>query len=188
MPTMKNLLLPLICLIHTVATAAPGDPVKPPRYDATGDWILHISGPRLLSGACPVTDDEGYDENVQVRQDHGVFVITTADGLSEQGSVSGAVYTHGSTQQGTDMTGIDFTLVSRSTFTLTSSDEAAGETLLELYFGDGTRCLLHLRFEGERRHARNRQSGPGHTGPDRFPQALRFQGSGGTPVGRIFQQ
>lgn len=121
-----------------------------PTYDATGDWVFHVEGPRLIAGNCDVMEDGSYDEPVHIEQHLGSFRISTDGGQFEQGTVNGAVYTHAAVQRGTDMTGVDFTLRTRSTFTLTSRDASVGNTLLDLRFADGTECLLDLRFEGER--------------------------------------
>lgn len=138
-------------LAVTASASDGGHPsVRAPLYDATGEWVLHISAPRLLSGDCPVTDDQGYDERVRIRQDGATFVISAGAGMLERGAVDGATYTHEGQQSGTDVTGVSFIVRSRSTFELTSPVAATGKTLLAIRFEDGTGCLLDLEFSGER--------------------------------------
>lgn len=130
-----------------------------PTYDATGDWRLHVEGPHLLAGDCEVMEEPGYAESVHIQQERGNFVISTEGGQIERGTISGSVYTHSASQQGTDITGMLFSLRTRSTFTLTSADKSVGETVLDLRFEDGTECLLDLRFEGERVQHEGRKAG-----------------------------
>jgi hypothetical protein len=133
-------------------------PARTPVYDATGDWVLHVSAPRLLSGDCPVTDDQGYDEQVRIQQDGASFVISAGDGMLERGAIDGVTYTHEGQQSGADVTGVSFLVQSRSTFELTSPVAATGKTLLTIRFEDGTRCLLDLEFSGEREDSGSRAS------------------------------
>jgi len=133
-------------------------PARTPVYDATGDWVLHVSAPRLLSGDCPVTDDQGYDEQVRIQQDGATFVIGAGGGMLERGAIDGVTYTHEGQQSGADVTGVSFLVLSRSTFELTSPVAATGKTLLTIRFGDGTRCLLDLEFSGEREDGGSRAS------------------------------
>ena len=144
------LALLLVLPLSLWSQAAEENDQASPTYDATGDWMLHVEGPRLIAGNCDVMEDGRYDEPVHIEQHLGSFRISTDGGQFEQGTVNGAVYTHAAVQRGTDMTGVDFTLRTRSTFTLTSQDASVGKTLLDLRFADGTECLLDLRFEGER--------------------------------------
>ena len=141
-------------VLSSIPWAINGDPPSPraPVYDATGDWVLHVSGLRLLSGECPLTDDEGYDEQAHIEQHGRCFVITVRDGTSERGAIDGATYTHQGSQYGTDITGVSFSVLSKSTFKLTSPVAATGNTLLTIRFEDGTQCVLDLRFSGERRN------------------------------------
>lgn len=143
-------LLLLASLLSPAVTATAGEDAAPPTYDATGDWVLHIEGPHLLSGDCEVMEEPGYEESVHIEQDRADFIISTADGQIERGTISGEVYTHSALQRGTDVTGMFFELETRSTFTLTSPDASVGKTILDLRFEDGSECLLDLRFEGQR--------------------------------------
>ena len=154
--TSRSLLLLASLVAPATAAGASG---SAPAYDATGDWVFHVDGPHLLAGECDVTEEPGYDEVLHIEQDHGSFVISTADGQIEHGTVEGALYTHAGMQQGTDVTGVFFELETRSTFTLTSPDTSVGRTVLDLRFGDGSECLLDLRFEGQRVEQESRQPG-----------------------------
>ena len=147
-----SLLVPLLPLDPAVAAEGAGSAT----YDASGAWVLHIQGPRLLAGECEVVEEDGYDEAVRIRQDRDRFVISTDGGPTERGTVEGRVYTHGADEQGTDLRGVHFTLRTKSVFSLTSPDSAVGETLLDLQFDDGTECLLNLNFEGERQQGDSR--------------------------------
>lgn len=151
MPLTKFLQLGLsaFCLL----TASPGNAEQedtlPPVFDASGEWIFHVEAPRLLVGDCPVGDDSGYDERVTIRQTGNEFTITIADGATEKGVIDGADYTHTSSDEGVDITGMAFILTTYSRFTLVSPEASVGTTTLDIRFEDGNRCQLDLRFEGE---------------------------------------
>jgi hypothetical protein len=131
-----------------LAAAAPAG--QDPTYDATGRWALQMSAPRLVSGECVTSDDEGFEETATVRQEGGRFRIGIGEAPVEDGTVAGAAYRHGSTQAAIDPSGLPFQVTARSEFHLESADRARGETVLELDYADGAHCRFVLTFVGRR--------------------------------------
>ena len=114
-------------LAATASASDGGHPsVRAPLYDATGEWVLHISA---------VTDDQGYDERVRIGQDGATFVISAGAGMLERGAVDGATYTHEGQQSGTDVSGVSFIVLSRSTFELIN--KTYGHILSDQMYGAG---------------------------------------------------
>lgn len=124
--------------------------VAAPVYDASGDWMLHVSGLKLRSGECPLADDGGYDEHAHIEQNGRFFIITVGEGMSERGAIDGATYRHQGAERGTDITGMPFSVTSKSTLELTSSVAAVGSTRITIDFQDGSQCVLDFQFSGER--------------------------------------
>ena len=121
-----------------------------PVYDASGDWVLHVSGLTLRSGECPLADDRGYDEHARIVQNGRFFTISVGQGMSERGAIDGATYRHQGAEYGTDVTGMPFSVRSETTFELTSSVASVGNTRITIDFQDGSQCVLDFQFSGER--------------------------------------
>ena len=139
-------------VIATAVRATDEEPssVSTPVYDASGEWVLHVSGFKLRSGECPLADDQGYDERVVIEQKGQFFTITVGEGTSERGAIDGAIYRHQGAERGTDITGMQFSVTSESTFELTSPVAAVGSTRMTIDFQDGSQCVLDFQFSGER--------------------------------------
>ncbi len=138
-------------LASAVVTAEEGSSSRSaPVYDASGNWVLHVSGLKLRSGECPLADDGGYQERAHIEQQGPFFIITVGEGRSERGAIDGTTYRHQGAERGTDITGMPFSVTSESTFELTSSVAAVGSTRMTIDFRDGTQCVLDFQFSGER--------------------------------------